>query len=217
MNATDTKIRRGRKFDQVLEGARTVFMQDGYEGASVDDIARTAGVSKATLYSYFPDKRLLFAEVAKGECLRQADTTLEVVSPDDPPEVVLREAGQRIIDFFTSDFGLSMFRICVAETHRFPELGKQFYASGPELVRDRLVDYLQKACARGDLVIDDLDLAADQFSELCKVAFFPRLLCGVQKEFPRAETDRVLEGAVEMFMARYGAGKSGAQSPAITP
>ena len=53
-------IKKGRKFDQVIEGARTVFMRDGYEGASVDDIAREAGVSKATLYSYFPDKRVLF-------------------------------------------------------------------------------------------------------------------------------------------------------------
>ena len=52
-------IKRGRKFDQVLEGARTVFMRDGFEGANVDDIAASAGVSKATLYSYFPDKRVL--------------------------------------------------------------------------------------------------------------------------------------------------------------
>ena len=56
-------IRRGRKFDQVLAGARTVFMQDGFEGASVDDIARKAGVSKATLYAYFPNRHALVAEV----------------------------------------------------------------------------------------------------------------------------------------------------------
>ncbi|MEL6597866.1 MAG: helix-turn-helix domain-containing protein, partial [Pseudomonadota bacterium] len=59
-----TQIKRGRKFDQVLDGARKIFMSDGYEGASVDDIAKAAEVSKATLYSYFPDKRLLFMEVA---------------------------------------------------------------------------------------------------------------------------------------------------------
>lgn len=67
MGSTKPVVKRGRKFDQVLEGARLVFLQDGYEGASVDDIARAAGVSKATLYSYFPDKRLLFMEVAKIE------------------------------------------------------------------------------------------------------------------------------------------------------
>ena len=59
--------KKGRKFDQVLEGARQVFMSDGFEGASVDDIARAANVSKATLYSYFPDKRLMFTEMAERE------------------------------------------------------------------------------------------------------------------------------------------------------
>ena len=65
-------VRTGRKFDQVLEGARTIFLAVGFEGASVDDIAREAGVSKATLYSYFPDKRLLFTEVARTECVLPA-------------------------------------------------------------------------------------------------------------------------------------------------
>lgn len=203
MTATD-KITKGRKFDQVLEGAREVFMKDGFEGASVDDIAKTAGVSKATLYSYFPDKRLLFAEVAKCECHRQADTALEVISDDATPEVVLTMAGQRMLEFFTSDFGMSMFRICTAESGRFPELGQQFYISGPQLVRERLVEYFQEAVAKGQLDISDFDLAADQFSELCKASILPQLLCGVKTSFTDAETDRVLNGAVEMFMARHG-------------
>ena len=72
MTVATMAIRKGRKFDQVLDGARQVFLTDGFEGASVDEIARAANVSKATLYSYFPDKRLLFMEVATTECQRQA-------------------------------------------------------------------------------------------------------------------------------------------------
>ncbi len=204
MTKTKEKVRKGRKFDQVLEGARAVFMKHGFEGASVDDIAKTAGVSKATLYSYFPDKRLLFAEVAKCECHRQADNALEVVTSDSKPNEILLEAGQRMIDFFTSDFGLSIYRICSAESARFPELGEHFYESGPQLVRERLVEYFQEAVSNGQLEIDDFDLAADQFAELCKASFFPRLLCGVETTFSKQETDRVLHGAVDMFMARYG-------------
>ena len=64
MNAPQSVVKQGRKWDQVLDGARKVFMRDGFEGASVDDIVREAGVSKATLYSYFPDKRLLFIETS---------------------------------------------------------------------------------------------------------------------------------------------------------
>lgn len=64
-------VTRGRKFLQVL-GARTIFLRDGFEGAAVDDIAREAGVSKATLYSYFPDKRVMFMEVFRSELARGA-------------------------------------------------------------------------------------------------------------------------------------------------
>ena len=73
-------VRTGRKFEQVLEGAREIFMAEGFEGASVDEIAKAAGVSKATLYSYFPDKRLLFVEVVRAQCDRMADRAIELIS-----------------------------------------------------------------------------------------------------------------------------------------
>lgn len=162
MTQLQTAIRKGRKFDQVLEGARKVFLRDGFEGASVDDIAREAGVSKATLYSYFPDKRLLFMAIATGECKRQADEALEFINAGDlPVREVLRYAAGRLIDYITSPLGLQTYRLCVAETDRFPALGQQFYASGPLLVRSRMVEYLQKAVARGELAIEDFDLAAE--------------------------------------------------------
>ncbi|MCB2109381.1 MAG: TetR/AcrR family transcriptional regulator [Defluviimonas sp.] len=205
MTAEALRIKQGRKFDQVLEGARTVFMRDGFEGASVDDIAAEAGVSKATLYAYFPDKRILFLEVAKAECERQADEAEILISIAAPPECVLPEAARRIIDFALSDFGRSVFRICVAESDRFPDLGRQFYNSGPALVRQRLAAYLNGAVARGELVIDDVLLAADQFAELCKADVFPRFCLGVHETFSEAERDRVAKGAVEMFLARYKA------------
>ncbi len=205
MTAGATSIRMGRKFEQVLDGARTVFMRDGFEGASVDDIARAAGVSKATLYSYFPDKRLLFVEVARRECGRQADEALEFVDHNAPPAEVLPEAARRIIDFFLSEFGRQVFRICVAESDRFPELAQRFYESGPALVRDRIRAYLDGAVARGELSIDDTLLAADQFAELCKADIFPALIFGVKRNFTKADRDRISDAAVEMFLARYGA------------
>ena len=204
MTADTSALRKGRKFDQVLEGARRVFLRDGFEGASVDDIAREASVSKATLYSYFPDKRVLFVEVAKAECRRQADEALQLVGLTMPPDCVLPEAANRIIGFFLSEFGRSVFRICVAEADRFPELGQQFYESGPALVRDRIAAYLDGAVARGELTIDDTLLAADQFAELCKASIFPAVLFGIKRSFTEADRERVANGAVDMFLARYG-------------
>lgn len=196
--------KRGRKFDQVLEGARHVFLSDGFEGASVDDIARAAGVSKATLYSYFPDKRFLFLQVAKIECKRQAETAFESVDMSAPVEIVLRDIANQMVAFITSQFGKRIFRICVGESDRFPELGRAFYESGPKMVRDRIADFFRLAIERGELQIDDVTLAADQFHELCKADLFPRMVSNMADEFTDAEKTRVVNGAVEVFMARYG-------------
>jgi len=205
MTAFAAEIKKGRKYTQVIEGAREIFMRDGFEGASVDEIARAAGVSKATLYSYFTDKRLLFSEVARIECNRQAEAAIAKIGAHETVEDVLHEAAHLLVRFFLSDFGKQVFRICVAEADRFPELGKSFYASGPQLARDRLSAVLRPFVEKGDLIIEDLDLAAAQFSELCKTDLFLRALCGVETEFDDARIARVANGAMEMFLARYRA------------
>lgn len=199
-----TAAPRGRKYDQVLAGARQVFMADGFEGASVDDIARAAEVSKATLYKYFADKRMLFIEVANLECQRQAGSALDNIDRAAPPRDVLGQTGRHFLGFITSKFGQQIFRICVAESDRFPELGRSFYESGPAVMRAEMAAYFAQACARGELVIDDYIMAADQFGELCKADLWMRLMFGVIKEVDAADIDRVVDNAVETFLARYG-------------
>ncbi len=208
MQQADLKVRKGRKYEQVLDGARQVFLSDGFEGASVDAIARTAGVSKATLYSYFPDKRLLFLEVASQQCDHQAQQALRTLDMTRPPREVLRQVARQFMKFIFSDIGQRIFRICVAEADRFPDLGRQFYATGPKRVHKVLVDYLSGAQARQEVDIPDLDLAADQFAEMCKADLWPKLIFNIRTEFSEAEIDRVIDGAVDTFMARYGAPQS---------
>lgn len=205
MGSAAPTVRKGRKFDQVLDGARSVFMRDGFEGASVDDIARAAGVSKATLYAYFPDKRLLFMEVAKGECCRQAAEAEALVDDSTRPEDALTIAATKMVDFFTSDFGMKVFRMCVAESDRFPDLGREFYESGPAMARAVMVDFIRERVDRGQLACDDFELAADQFAELCKADLFHRIVFGIRPRITEADRQRVIRGAVATFMARYGA------------
>ena len=205
----------GRKVQQVLDGARRIFLRDGFEGASVDAIAREAGVSKATLYSYFADKRLLFMNVGKAECLRQREIALEGVDPDAPVEVVLTRASETMMEFICSEFGQRIFRICVGEAERFPELAREFYETGPLVMRGHLVAYLRGAVARGELAIEEHEfvLAAEQFSELCKANIMQRILFGMDVP-TREERRRTIDGAVRMFLARYGAASQGQRAVA---
>lgn len=197
-------VRRGRKFDQVVEGARSLFLTDGFERASVDDIARAAGVSKATLYSYFPDKRLLFVEVMKSECNRLAQGAIHDIDFDAPVREVLTKAGTTIFDVLLSDFGLQMFRISISESQNFDGLGPQYYDCGPALIVSILVGYFEKAESEGLLNIEDKELAAHQFCELCKTWAFPRKTLHVQDVITDADRNRVVDSAVDMFLARYG-------------
>lgn len=205
-STTDHGVRRGRKFDQVLDGARKIFLRDGFERASVDDIAREAGVSKATIYAYFPDKRLLFLEVARSECRLQTEAAEAMIDAEMPLRETLTIAAQRIVQFLMSDFGQRMFRIVVGEGERFPGLGREFYDNGPGLIHARLVHHLGCQVQACQLAIPDLDLAADQFAQLCKAAVHDKLIFGMAQSITPEDVDRSVTGAVDMFLARYGVG-----------
>ncbi len=204
MDGTAPAIKRGRKYDQVVAGARKVFLAQGFEGASVDLIAKEAGVSKATLYSYFPDKRILFVEVAKEECARQADRALQVNRTDLPVRETLGHMARSMMEFLTSEFAQRIFRICVAESDRFPELGQEFYMSGPQLMEERLSAYFTHAVDRGELKIDDVRLAAQQFEALMKADIFVKKVFNMIDVPEPAQIDRVIDGAIDTFLARYG-------------
>ncbi|MDK8872293.1 MULTISPECIES: TetR/AcrR family transcriptional regulator [Paracoccus] len=199
-------VTRGRKFLQVLEGARTIFLRDGFEGASVDDIAREAGVSKATLYSYFPDKRVMFMEVFRNELSREAADASALIEVELPVGQVLPFIVQIISAHMISEFGLRIFRVSVGEAERFPSLAQEYYESGPALLRQQLIGYLERCVQRGELRIPDLELAADQLIELAGVTIHDRALFlgpqSVDKELLR----KVNRSAVAMFLACYGDG-----------
>lgn len=203
MNTQAPVIRKGRKIDQVLAGARDIFLRDGFEGASVDDIARAAGVSKATLYSYFSDKRQLFQEVVQAECERMSTEIVSQIDDTMPIRDALSMAAYGLASFLVSDFAQKIFRICVAERDRFPELGQAYYAAGPGNGHEQLVEHLKESVAKGELEIEDVDMAAYQFSELCKSRNFNLACFGVRTEFMDAEIREVADSTVEMFMKSY--------------
>ena len=202
MNA-EAQIKKGRKYDQVVDGARAVFMREGYEGASVDEIARDAGVSKATLYSYFPDKQHLFMEILRSECAAQSEVEVLFESTGLSVEEKLGVICKKLITFFLSDFGQDMFRVCVAEAKRFPELGTAFYETGPKVWGMKIAGFLSSAKAAEVLDIEDPFLAADQLAQLCRTDLMLKVMFGIETDPAEVEIDRIVDEAVRTFLARY--------------
>ena len=196
---------KGRKVEQVLAGAHAVFMAEGFEGANVDAIAKAAGVSKATLYSYFPDKRALFAAVAQAACEEQTRRALSFAEEDGSFEERLFRGCRSFMEFITSPFGVQMFRTMVAESARFPQFGQHFWATGPGMAHQAMVEMFRGAEAQGLVQIDDYELAAETLTELCKLYLHPRLILGVIDTVTPEDMDRIARHAVEVFLARYGA------------
>lgn len=203
MNA-DPQFKKGRKYDQVITGARAVFMREGYEGASVDEIARDAGVSKATLYSYFQDKQALFLAVLEGECNVQKKASMEVACQSQDIETALHLMASSMMSFLLSEDGLAIFRICVAEAQRFPALGAAFYDSGPKNGMEQLSAFMASPRAQSELNITDPHQAADTFMQLCRSDLMLRRLMGVAPVPDEATITAQADQVVRTFLARYG-------------
>lgn len=205
MDGTAPKsLRRGRKYDDALEGARIVFMRDGFEGANVDEIAREAKVSKATLYSYFPDKTHMFLAVLEQGCTRHAEAIEDFLDQNAPVREVLLAQCRFFTSFLLSDWAVEIFRVVTAEAGRFPELGHQFYHAGPAAMLSALESFLSSPRLAGSLDIDDPKLAAEQLKMLCHTDMFLKRMFGLMGAPSDDQVERIAVAAVDTFLARYG-------------
>ena len=179
---------------QILDGARAVFMADGFDAASMNEIARTAGVSKGTLYVYFDSKDALFAALIRDEKREQAEQTCRLDHADHDVGAVLRGMGERLLEGMFRSTSIAHLRIVAAVAQKFPSIGLAFYEAGPLLGRDRLSAYLRMQVEAGHVAIDDTDKAATYFLDLCKsVHLLPVLLCVAEPPTPAAIKVHVAE------------------------
>jgi len=198
-----------RKRQQILDGARKLFLAEGFDAASMGDIARVAGVSKGTLYVYFDSKEVLFAELVREEKIRQGNAIFALDSADHDVAAVLTRLGRAFVRFITTPKSVMAVRGVIAIAHRMPELGSDFYALGPRRCTFRLGEYLRAQVDAGVLDIADVDLAAAQFLDLAQSTLTRPLLFG-SSDYPTEERiDAVVDAAVRMFLKTYGRAKTG--------
>jgi AcrR family transcriptional regulator len=187
---------------QILDGARKVFMDLGFDGASMNEIARAAGVSKGTLYVYFTDKSRLFEAIVKDEALEKGKIAYNL-DPRRDVETTLREFGQTYIGSICRPGGGSSIRTVMAIAERMPEVGRRFYEQVLESRINRLADYLEAHVRAKELAIDDCKLAAEQFMLMCQASLFLPFIFQAAPAPSAERIAQVVESATRMFLAAY--------------
>lgn len=202
-DAASDRSEQTPKQRDIADAATRLFMAQGYAQVSMDVIARAAGVSKATLYAYFASKERLFASLVGDACTRSGPSS--VVLSDNAADVreTLATLADRTLRFMLEEQSLAIYRVVMAESARFPELGRAFYERGPATGRRNLAVWLEHQMAAGQLRRADPEIAAEQFTGLLRTHLQMRALLGVDPKPTAAEIEATAAAAVDTFMRAY--------------
>jgi AcrR family transcriptional regulator len=210
-----SKARRSRQDSQsekragILRAAQTVFERAGYDGASMNDIAAEAAVSKPTLYVYFDSKEKLFDALIETMCCSVPESVLELDAGDSDIESQLTRCGIELMVRIARPERVDILRVVAGATGKFPEIGQKFFAAGPGRAIEKFRTYLAAVTQRGWLRIADVDLAAFQLLELIQSVHMRRMLFAVAPTPGRADIERTVRGGVRVFIAAYAPRPSG--------
>ena len=199
------KVRTEARRNAIVEAAAELFKETGYERASMNELAKRLGGSKATLYGYFRSKEELFSAVveavATGHLLDAAqELAVDVVDGQPTLEARLTRFGERMLDVLTHDeSALAVYRMVVAEAGR-SNVGQLFYDAGPAEAMEAIARVMAAAMDRGELRRSDPKVAAAQFTALVTAETDMRLF---QKDPPPLTLEQIrqmVSRALEMFL-----------------
>jgi TetR/AcrR family transcriptional repressor of mexJK operon len=196
-----------------MDAATALFLRDGYQGTSMDQIAADAAVSKQTVYKQFKDKEGLFREIVLGvtgnsEAIIDDLTSVlrgsEITSVADLRSVLI-ELARRYIDGVLRPHVLSLRRLVIAEADRFPDLARTYFEQAPSRGIEVIADALRSYEKRGLLAMPDADLASAHLAYLILgIAQDRAHFCPDDRPSP-AERDRLATEAVRVFLAAHQA------------
>ncbi|MBI4780231.1 MAG: TetR/AcrR family transcriptional regulator [Oscillatoriophycideae cyanobacterium NC_groundwater_1537_Pr4_S-0.65um_50_18] len=191
-----------QKRQAILDAAVQNFLATGYERTTLEMVAKSAGVSTATVYKHFSTKRALFGGIMERIWETEVDLANSVDQGTDSVAILMAIA-QEYAQLLRQPQVEALFRVIIAEAPRFPELGEELYHRGKEPYLKRLHAYLQKESELERFQIADIPLAARQFLGMINdVIFWPRFLI-VDLKISDSDIEHVITSAVETFLARY--------------
>jgi TetR/AcrR family transcriptional regulator, mexJK operon transcriptional repressor len=194
----------------IIQAAIEVFLQHGYLGATTDEVAARASVSKQTLYKHFTDKQHLFAEVILDTTIQVVDGLSNAVASTLQDAQDVREALRDLADAFLRGLlqpdVVRLRRLVIAEADRFPEVGRAWFDRGFDRTLVIVGEAMRRLADRGFLHnLSDPTLAAYQFAGLVMYQPMNQLMFAGTDALPPADKlDRIADSAVEVFLATYG-------------
>jgi TetR/AcrR family transcriptional regulator, mexJK operon transcriptional repressor len=193
-------VGEGSKRERVVSAAAKLFLDEGYGTTGMDAIAKEAGVSKATVYSYYEDKASLFAEVMMRMCDEIGGHDVERLVLDSP-DATLKAVAVFCLQRVLESLDRSILQRVVAESKEFPELGKKFWATGPGKLEEFVAGYLADAHRRGLLEVKDPVGAAARFVGLVTGIYLLPMLVGTRSRPSERELRRDLDEVIAGFLA----------------
>ena len=187
---------------QILDGACKVFMDLGFDAASMSEIARAAGVSKGTLYVYFTDKCRLFDAILDEKALEKRQLAF-YFDPACDIKTMLQKFGETYIGTLCRPGGASAARMVLAIAERMPEVGRRYYEFLLQKTVNGLAEYLDARVEQRELAINDCELAAAQFILMCQATLFLPFIFEVTPAPSQNRIARVVGEAVQTFLAAH--------------
>ena len=191
--------------DELLDLAAEVFIADGFQGASVNVIARRAGASKASLYSRFPSKEDLFLAVLEHRMNRIFQAVVATIPDEAPLRDALSGFGTGVLQSALSDAQMALIRVVSMETVRFPQLGRRFFDLGPGRGMAALTTYIKGQIHKKVLRNEDPKIMAQQFLGMVAGAPLIFRLFGMNAYLKsNKQQAQHLALAIEAFVRAYG-------------
>lgn len=192
-----------RKRSAIVHAAHRVFLDHGYAAATMDLVASTANVSKATVYAKFRSKEELLTEIIGTASKRIRQEIDHHSDPHEDPRSRLTALAKRYAQVLFDPNTVGLLRLVVAEAHKQPEVGRRYLEGGPLPTIAHLGDALRELVAAGELDIDDIDMAALQFVGMVEARRLYALLDPTM--LPSTdEISGIATAAVDVFLAAYG-------------
>jgi AcrR family transcriptional regulator len=201
----------GRVEERILDAAGRVFLEHGFQGASVDEIAGVASAGKPTIYARFPSKQALFAAVI--DRLVRRNTSLDAFScPGASIEQRLDTLAAVILTRVLTPETIGLIRVAVAEARRFPDLATSVSRMGRQRPTEALARVFGELAGSDDIgaspafAPDRLPETARRFLDLVVLPMLMRALFGEDLAALRAEIGPHVAGSVDFFLAACGHG-----------